>query len=329
MAENTEISWARHTANLWWGCQEVHAGCDNCYARVLDNVRGGGTPHWGKDSHRLYIKQVWKDLPKFQKMAAAAGIMEAVFVNSMSDIFEKPHWVVDREGAGVMYGPVSEGGKVSPASTDLLRQRLFNEIDAGLYPNLLMLLLTKRPGNIPKYIPESWREGAPQNVMYGTSIVDNKTKDEMLPRLLDAAGRRFLSLEPLLGPVEFSDASKRIDYLRALGKPALAGIEWVIVGGESGFGARPMHPDWVRSLRNQCAECGVAFHFKQWGEYLPECQATEEQKELYRKRRIQFPSPHNPSKINTYYKLGKSLSGHLLDGVAYRAVPETSILQAA
>lgn len=161
-----------------------------------------------------------------------------------------------------------------------VRRRLFDII--GRTPNLDWLLVTKRPENIgrmmPAYFPGGYiaeagrmnQEGPRPNVWLGTSVENQATADERIPHLRKIpAAVRFLSVEPLLGPVEFSNVTKRADCVQQLGKRALDGIHWVIAGGESGPNARPMHPEWVRSIRDQCQAAGVPFHFKQWGRYEP------------------------------------------------------------
>lgn len=169
-------------------------------------------------------------------------------------------------------------------------------------PNLDWLLLTKRPENwlprmseafafivargcgrypleltdwLMRWHPahESWGGGVakpepPHNVWIGTTAEDQAMADKRIAELLRIPAKvRFLSCEPLLGPVEFSNVTKRSDAIQQLGKAALNGIHWLICGGESGPHARPMHPDWARSLRDQCAAAGVPFLFKQWGEW--------------------------------------------------------------
>lgn len=285
MAQFTKIEWCDHTANLWHGCTEVHAGCDNCYARVLSERWNRDI--WGNDKPRMAIKSVWNDLAKFQKLAAAEGVVKTVFVGSMMDIFEKPM-------------PIIGGG-----GTWLIRNEFFRKIDMGLYPNLMFLLLTKRPSNIHKYIPFHWQEKAPDNVMYGTSPVDQETADKLIPQLLQVEGRKFLSCEPLLGPI---DLSKWMDLYLGPSK-----IQWVIAGGESGHHARPVHPKWLRSLQYQCQVAGVPFLFKQWGEYASVSEVAGPGKHH------QFPDGA------TVRRVGKKAAGNTLDGVQYLEFPPFKI----
>jgi protein gp37 len=386
--ENSKIEWTHHTVNLWWGCQEVHAGCDNCYARVIDRRFKGN--HWGARAPRRIVSSAWDDLARYQKKAAAVGEMHRVFIGSMMDIFEKPMPLVEMHG-----------NEILGQDTGGLCQLLFQQISAGMYPNLLFLFLTKRPGNILKYIPEDWKAIPPTNVMYGTSVVNQETADRMIPELLEVPGRHFLSCEPLIGPVDLSpwigpinidslasecgyfDASSsvnngygcthpeqeerengcgkcfdfscpiasRLEPSEPLDQPIYKafgfygdellmrynnGIDWVIAGGESGPHARPMHPDWVRSLRDQCVSARVPFFFKQWGEWAPGASDffyTEE-------RPLWFLEPngelswfagdtettinHSVNYTGTSHaieKIGKKKAGRLLDGREWNEVP--------
>lgn len=250
MAQDSKIEWTKHTANLWWGCTEVHAGCDNCYAKALSNRYGSKL--WGNDVPRREVKSVWKDLNKYQKLAAAAGETHRVFVGSMMDIFEKPQPVININGGLVMSG----GGALK---TGVIRNLLFDYISSGLFPNLMFLFLTKRPSNINKYIPEEWKTNPPVNVMFGTSPVDQETANKLIPQLMEVKGRKFLSVEPMLGPIDFSkvpgfNSLSIINELRKM---------WVICGGESGPNRRLFDLTWARSLRDQCNTAGVPFFMKQ------------------------------------------------------------------
>lgn len=256
MGKNSSIEWCEHTANLWWGCVEIanHPGCEHCYARVWDRRMGGD--HWGARSSRRAIKGVWKELAKYQREAEKEREIHRVFVGSMMDIFERSQPLVNHKGEAI------------PGTTDDLRRRFFSEV-VPASPNLIFLLLTKRPGNILRMIPESWQENPPHNVMYGCSVSDQETAKRYIPQLLEVPGRRFLSVEPLIGPVDLSPYLQ-MQWL-GLGEEE-AMLHWVIVGAESGHGARPMHPKWARDIRDQCSAAGVSFFFKQWGAWIPKAQ---------------------------------------------------------
>jgi protein gp37 len=248
MAENSKIEWTHHTANLWWGCTKVHEGCDNCYACSLSNRYGKDV--WGDDKPRRKINDVWIKLKQFQKQAEHNGEIHRVFVGSMMDIFEKSKPLVDHKGIHLLEGESEHW------NTGQLRDKFFNEVIPES-PNLMFLLLTKRPSNINKYIPESWKEKPPVNVMFGTSPVNQKTANDLIPQLAKVKGKRFLSIEPQLEKVDLKLKIKDSD-LRLIDT-----VEWIINGGESGHGRRPYDTDWGRVLRDDCKVNKVPFFFKQ------------------------------------------------------------------
>lgn len=243
--ENSKIEWTSwprpdgslkpgHTQNLWHGCFNVSPGCDNCYAETLSHRWGNDV--WGNDKSRKSILPAFDHLMSYQRKAAKASEMHMVFVGSMMDIFEKPMPMIDSKGVKLA---IDSGQK---------RTMFFDNISAGYYPNLGFLLLTKRPSNINKMIPTEWLTDPPKNIMFGCSIVNPATRDNLLPQLKAVNGRRFLSIEPQLELINEID---------------LSGIHWVICGGESGPKRRPFNPNWGRRIRDICAEQNVPFFFKQ------------------------------------------------------------------
>lgn len=183
-------------------------------------------------------------------MAAEAGQVHRVFVGSMMDIAEKPMPVIDKDGNLQSY------------TTADIRQKFFDLVPDC--PNLLFLLLSKRPGNFNKYIPESWKKQAPENVMFGTSIVNQPTADTLMEQLLQVNGKRFISMEPQLDNVDLRRAYLPKGSLFGDDKRWwLDGIHWVIQGGESGPRKRPFNTDWARFTRDQCKAAGVPYFFKQ------------------------------------------------------------------
>jgi protein gp37 len=244
MAENSKIEWTDHTFNPWWGCQRVSPGCQHCYAETLANRYGHAV--WGPaktTQRRMMSNDYWKQPYKWHKQAVVGGVRRRVFCASMADVFEDHPDVVEA------------------------RRTLFDVISDT--PGLDWLLLTKRPENIKPMLIDAGCgfQDLPPWVWIGTSVEDQEQADERIPHLLNVPARvRFLSCEPLLGPVDLSEMARRGRDSYGLRD---GGIHWVICGGESGHGARPMHPDWARSLRDQCQAAGVAYFFKQWGEYAP------------------------------------------------------------
>jgi protein gp37 len=323
MAENSKIEWTDHTFNPWEGCQKVSPGCDNCYAEARNARFGGGVAvNWGPGAPRRRTSAAnWRKPLQWQANAAAFQAAHArrqrVFCSSLADVFDNA---------------------VDPA----WRADLFSLIAAT--PDLDWLLLTKRIGNWRKVVGQTlaattdnamghwtqdWLGGhAPANVWIGATIVNQEEADRDLDKL-DAvpAAVRFLSMEPLLGPVD-------LGFERLWGTGGRNGIEWVIVGGESGHGARPMHPDWPRSLRDQCAAAGVPFLFKQWGEWAqvsespvhPE--ATRIPGNLCRITRDGVTADHYVAlstdggrKRYELRRIGKKAAGRVLDGMTHDGFP--------
>lgn len=249
MGERSSIEWTTHTFNPWWGCTKVSPGCDHCYAEAFDRRLGGA--HWGKDAPRRPASEsYWRKPLAWNESARKRGVRERVFCASMADVFD----------ADAPPGALA---------------RLWDTI--RVTPALDWLLLTKRPGRIPRSLPKDWGEGW-ANVWLGTTVEDQQRAEQRVLWLLDTPARvRFLSVEPLLGPVDLThiemiapEGNRPGAWLDALrghvkGPDDMLGrrIDWVIAGSESGHGARPMHEDWVRSLRDQCQRAGVSFFYKQ------------------------------------------------------------------
>lgn len=351
MAENTKIEWADHTWNPWEGCQKVGPGCDHCYAENRNaRFAGGQAINWGPAAPRRRTSANNWNLPlrwnaQAEAFQAQHGRRQRVFCASLGDVFDN---AVDVQW----------------------RADLFTLIHQT--PNLDWLLLTKRIGNVQPMLAElahgndhdlSLLEMMPlPNVWIGATIVNQAEADRDIPKLLAVPARvRFLSMEPLLGPVNLERPRPGPDLDQGGGskicQPWLiqSGIHWVIVGGESGPGARPMHPDWALSLRDQCEAVGTAFMFKQWGEWRPISQMSEgEDRALWRSRVIAKPhedqsnlddiygrvcttestvihldgSVHHflepnafPLGAMTMYRVGKKAAGRLLDGRTWDGFP--------
>jgi len=226
MGRDSNIEWTHHTFNPWWGCVNVSPACDHCYAENL--AKRFGT-QWGKDTERRFFgDRHWNEPLKWDVAAQAAGVRQRVFCASMADVFE------DRD--------------------DLFesRQRLWALTRET--PHLDWLLLTKRPWNIPRMFPKDWLHTPQANVWLGTTAENQKWADQRWDALSRCeAVVRFLSCEPLLGPISFEKWGTLPD--------------WIIVGGESGGRSRPMEPAWAQHMRDQCVGSHVPFFFKQWGEH--------------------------------------------------------------
>jgi protein gp37 len=248
MGQITGISWTDHTFNPWWGCQRVSPGCEHCYAETLAVTRRK-LPVWGPPSttERKRIASGLKDLPKWNAAAKRDGVRRRVFCASMADVFEAHPQVAPWRAEAL----------------DLLAQ----------CDGLDVQLLTKRPENIRGMVPTAWLTSWPAHVWIGTTVEDQRRANERIPHLLRVpAAVRFLSMEPLLEAVDLVDALSVTDAsgessgprCNADGSPALS---WVIVGGESGTGARPFGLAWARSIVGQCDEAGVPVFVKQMGDH--------------------------------------------------------------
>lgn len=271
MAQNSKIEWTHHTANLWWGCEEIHEGCDNCYARIFANRFTDNL--WGPGSVRREIKSVWKDLDKYQRKAKELNEMHRVFVGSMMDIFEHSKPIADQNG-NIKELSKDDFGEVIPFETSHLRQKLFVRIKAGEYENLIFLFLTKRPQNINKYIPTDWKSDPPKNVMFGTSIVNQQTAKKLIRDLSEVNGYKFLSVEPQIAHINLPEAGAfNAEFQRFNDdrwhnqKPRV--IDWVIQGGESGAKKRPFNLAWAREMRDHCLYVGMPYFFKQIDKIQP------------------------------------------------------------
>jgi protein gp37 len=232
MGETTAIEWTRHTFNPWVGCMKVSDGCKHCYAETLN--KRWGRVRWGAGAKRERTSEAnWKQPLRWNAAAKKAGVRARVFCASMADVFDPE---VPREWRG----------------------DLFALIDRT--PWLDWQLLTKRPEHFNDMaVPHGW----PPNVWLGVSVENQEQADRRIPPLLlQRASVRFLSCEPLLGPVDFNACAAWHPGVNGI---YLEGIAWVIVGGESGPGARPFDIAWARTIRDQCKASGVACFVKQLG----------------------------------------------------------------
>ena len=229
MSANSSIEWTHHTFNPWWGCMKVSPGCEHCYAETLSARYGHRV--WGPrktTSRRLFGPGHWADPIKWNAAAERESERRRVFCASMADVFED--------------NPLLE-----PA-----RDMLWQAVEAT--PWLDWLLLTKRPENIARLLPAAWLLEPRPNVWLGTSVEDRRRARERIPELTRIrATVRFLSCEPLLESLD------GIDF---------TGIDWAIVGGESGPSARRMDLGWAQSVLWQSRAAGTAYFFKQAGSVL-------------------------------------------------------------
>lgn len=347
MAESTKIEWCDATFNPWIGCTKVSPGCDHCYAecgtpaRTLKVNWGPGAPRRRTSVSNWKMPLAWN--AQADAFFAQHGRRRRVFCASLADWLDNAveiEWFVEL--------------------LQLVRST----------PNLDWLLLTKRIGNwkgrlvaalkwtvehgsdqgLAEWISD-WLDGAaPANVWLGATIVNQPEADRDVSKLLNVPARaRFLSMEPLLGPVDLSvidiNGDCEIYPLRGTTEcvddegrsaPDLPALDWVIVGGESGRGARPMNPEWVRSLRDQCEAAGVPYLLKQWGEW-GEPDSVERtglaHEGWFEKDRLdggvprhEWPGPmQNGVELASLrpevFRVGKKAAGRLLDGRTHDGYP--------
>lgn len=347
MADHSKIEWTDATWNPIVGCSIATPGCTNCYAMrqahrieamMYELVHQGkaGAPHYLGTTKVVNGKPVWTGRLAMADDAALLAPLKrrkptTYFVNSMGDLFHEdvPDAWIDRVFAVMALAP----------------QHTFQ-------------VLTKRAARMRKYfefvnthnvlagaaqeLPSETRWPLP-NVWLGVSAEDQRRADERIPHLLvTPAAVRFISAEPLLGPINLTKVAGTaclahdgaccgdrpwLDALRgiqgcsragAYGYPERGqmprGLDWIIVGGESGPGARPMHPDWARSLRDQCSAADVPFFFKQWGAHFP----------IFGGDGALDSSIYDGPIIDGvgFAKVGKKVAGRLLDGVEFNGMPE-------
>lgn len=349
MAENTKIEWADSTMNPWMGCTKVSAACDHCYAERLGHRFG---VQWGNHPRQRTVApwdaaRSWnRTADKFERLH---GRPRYVFCASMADVFDNQ-------------------------VPDEWRRELWELIAET--PRLIWLLLTKRPQNIETMLPADWGDGW-RHVWLGTTVENQAEADRRIPHLLAVpAAKRFLSCEPLLGPVDlvpwlpigyecsascgwrghepadtrcyacghyvdggFPDECPDCGHAEMIPvcpscnsdtvtqHPDTVCIDWVIAGGESGREARPSHPDWFRSLRDQCAGAGVPFLFKQWGEWSPQPDRLRPETLMTficpDGEILTHPMDRLEEKdVEMMWRLGKVSAGRLLDGIQHDERPQ-------
>jgi protein gp37 len=233
--QNTKIEWSHNTFNPWWGCTKVSPACDNCYAeRLAKRKTRTDSDLWGKDAERYQsTDSYWEQPEQWNARAEKTGTRERVFCGSMCDVMERR------------------------PDLDAPRKRLFKLIEDT--PYLDWLLLTKRPQEYSKLLPNEWLVNPRPNVWLMTTCESQDYIWRIYELLKVPAVVHGVSLEPMLSPIKLP-----VEFLR------LGSASWVIVGGESGNlkSLRPTPVQWFRNIRDQCNTAHVAFFFKQWGEHL-------------------------------------------------------------
>jgi protein gp37 len=266
VADGTHIEWTDATWNPLVGCTKVSPGCDNCYAETLVNRFAG---HNKAFPSRFDVVTMRDERMLTQPLRWSRP--RRVFVNSLSDLF---HADVPEDFIGEVFAVMA----LAPRHTFQLLTKRHGRMrsllsDRGWVQDYVATAVTQRvveQGLDDYHLAEAQPDWWPlSNVWLGVSVEDQHWADIRIPALIETpAAVRWISAEPLLGPLN-------LDPWRNPGEnpnprtPADTRLDWVVVGGESGPRARPMHPQWARDIRDQCLAAGVAFHFKQWGQWLP------------------------------------------------------------
>ncbi len=347
---DTAIEWASKVWNPIVGCSLQSPGCTNCYAMRMAwrlqamAPRPDGTGNYGLHHYVGTVQQskggpVWTG----QVNIAPDDVFMAplrrkkptdYFVNSMSDLFHPsvPFEVVDRVFA-VMALAHQHTFKILTKHSDRMRQYFEILRDRGGMSDTMAIVwevaqdIAVEHGMLDRYQPTV---RVLPNVWLGVSAEDQQRWDERVEDLENTpAAVRFVSIEPLLGPIKMNLISRTLmdclapmtpDVVKAIHDQVqrpfeirsmtVHSVDWIIVGGESGPGARPMHPDWVRNIRAECKLARTPLFFKQWGEYASVSEVEGSGKHY------QFPDG------STVRKVGKKLAGRLLDGVEHNGMPE-------
>jgi protein gp37 len=317
VAERTNIEWADASWNPWHGCIKVSPGCRFCYmyrekkmygqdpTAILRSKTTFKDPlKWLRRWQRafLVLRNACVHLEQQNRNAetlAARNLLLDCAIQVSED--PQPKFIFTCSWSDFF---ITEADKWRAEAWDVIRRT----------PEFTYLILTKRPDRIARCLPADWGDGYP-NVWLGVSAENQKYADQRIPELLKVpAAKRFLSLEPLLGPINLSGYLIEDWTGDLMNGPCEhhPGIDWVIVGGESGPVARPMEKQWALDLRNQCEAAGVDFFFKQWGEWAP-ADAIADSVDLALKT---YDSKRE------LYKVGAEAAGNLLDGKHHLARPQ-------
>jgi protein gp37 len=336
VAGKSNIEWTEATWNPIVGCSIVSPGCTNCYAMKMAAriERMGSGPHYAGTTKVVNGKAVWTG-----KLARAEGHVWSApllkrkptvyFVNSMGDLFHEDcpnDWVLDA---------LTVMAAASNHTFQVLTKRAARMREFMSRPGLLEDIYVNWYGycSAPAEV-ESWPL---PNVWLGVSCERQQEADERIPDLLATpAAVRFVSAEPLLGPIDFRfdhGVCNKCGYCGPCTRTRLGlahphcnytavggrNLDWVIVGGESGPGARPMHPDWARSLRAQCTAAGVPFFFKQHGQHIGHSCVTWDRQGAHTSQTFGKPSFEAYGEL--FWTVGKKAAGRLLDGREWNEMP--------
>jgi protein gp37 len=354
MSDNTKIEWTDATWNPITGCSVVSPGCTNCYAQQLAGTRLRNHPSRAGLTRESAGRHVWNGQVRFNVEWLDEPLRwrrpRMIFVCAHGDLF---HESVPDEWISAVFGIMAAAPHHTYQVLTKRPERAYAWFarmkDASTAQGYLHEAVKSRMGyDNPRRPAVNITRWPLPNVWLGVSVEDQRRADERIALLIATPSAvRWISAEPLLGPIEFrwkpyaheATGEEYRDYLERVGSvdqyEALRKIDWVVAGGESGHNARPMHPDWARSLRDQCFAAGVPFFFKQWGEYATLEQSGLDLNECYAKSKfggwVELDGKHSIGEgaypLDTgaehVFGLGKKHSGRLLDGVEHNAYPVT------
>ncbi|AOE45062.1 DUF5131 family protein [Gordonia phage Zirinka] len=315
MSDHTSIEWTDATWNPVTGCTKVSPGCDHCYAETFAE-RFRGTPgHYFENGFDVQLREHKLTEPlRWRKP-------RKVFVNSMSDLF---HDAVPDDYIAQVFAVMGMARRHTFQVLTKRHARMRSLISSEDFQTRVGQFRYRLGDNEPTAGDLSWGWPLP-NVHLLVSVENQQWAGTRIPALLDTpAAVRGISVEPMLGPIELSSSALG-RYYGGDPREDEPGLDWVIVGGESGHGARPMHPDWARSLRDQCVAAGVPFMFKQWGEWAPRGpdDPTGERADVFLDRdgRGTYFANRYRADVQRLVRVGKKAAGRELDGRTWDEFP--------
>lgn len=334
MADRTSIEWTDATWNPTTGCSRVSEGCRNCYAEgIAQRFSAPGAAYHGYASRVPSPRSAWTGRVEINLKALPRPLAwqkpRRIFVNSMSDLF---HENLHTDSIALVYGYAIAAHHIrghtfqvltkrAARMRDVLKSEEFWDVANATAAALVLQHLKKRGTDAARTIQEYDWHMPPPGIWLGISVEDQRAADERIPLLLEAPAKlHFLSCEPLLGPLLIRQRLERVPVGPCQWPYPPPSIKWVISGGESGRGARPSHPEWHRMLRDQCADAGVPYFFKQWGAWAPPPDGWGSHKMQTDGTMRQKDGTIRGSDAEMARAPQKMLA--LLDGVEHRAMPE-------